>query len=52
VTGESLDGASNIVLWEHVVKEIPKTIDPTQLDAHWKKKAKVKIIILDSMKIK
>jgi hypothetical protein len=61
---DRLDGASNFVpwklrlqllmeevdLWEHVVKEIPEPIDPTQLVAHQKKEAKVKRIILDSMK--
>jgi hypothetical protein len=61
---DKLDGASNFVpwklrlqilmeevdLWEHVEKEIPEPTDPTQLATHRKKEAKVKRIILDSMK--
>jgi hypothetical protein len=37
-------------LWEHVEKEISKHADPTPLAAQRKKKAKVKRIILDSVK--
>jgi hypothetical protein len=37
-------------LWEHVEKEIPEPTNPTQLATHRKKEAKVKRIILDSMK--
>jgi hypothetical protein len=37
-------------LWEHVEKEILEPIDPTPLATHQKKEAKVKRIILDTMK--
>jgi hypothetical protein len=37
-------------LWEHVLKEILEPVDPSQLAAHRKKEAKVKRIILDSVK--
>ena len=54
-----LDGASNCVPWmlkiyilmeevdlqEHVEKEIPESIDSTQLATHWKKETKAKKII-------
>lgn len=61
---DGFDGASNFVpwklrlqmlmeeanLWEHVLKVVLVHVNPTQVTAHYKKKAKAKIIILDLMK--
>ena len=61
---DRLNGASNFVpwelklqilmeevdLWKHAEKNIPKLTNQAQLEDHRKKGAKVKRIILDSMK--